>query len=347
MIERAQVTAPVGASGPADLPAPRRQGTRSWTLGRAQREVFGETLVELAHADPNVLVLDGDLANSTRADIVAAARPDRFLQMGIAEQNMLGVAAGLATLGFVPFISTFACFAVCRALDPIRVLVAQPQLNVKIVGGYSGILTGLTGKTHQVVDDLAVMRAMPGMVVLAPADDVEARAALRWAAGYAGPVYIRLARDPSPRLFDPGHPFEPCRGVVLRDGRDVALISTGVQTSRALAAAESLAEEGIEALVLHLPSLKPIDRSAIVEAARRTRLVVTTEEHTIIGGLGGAVAEVLAEELPTRVIRNGIQDTFGESAPNEALLDKYGLSAVRVADVARAALRTATEVAIR
>lgn len=310
-------------------------------LGRAQRVVFGETLADLAANDPRIVLLDGDLANSTRADIFAAAHPDRFLQMGIAEQNMVGAAAGLATLGYIPFVSTFACFAVSRALDPIRVLVAQPHLNVKIVGGYSGLLTGLTGKTHQAVDDLAVMRAMPGMVVLAPADDVEAEAVLRWAAAYDGPIYVRLARDPSPRLFSGGLSFDPGRGTVLREGRDLAIISTGIQTSRALAAAARLAEDGIEAHVLHLPSVKPIDRRAIVEAARSTRLVLTTEEHTIIGGLGGAVAEVLSEEFPTRIVRNGIEDTFGESAPNEALLDKYGLSADRVAAVARAAFRAA------
>lgn len=307
-------------------------------VGLAQREVFGRTLVELGGENADVLLLDGDLANSTKADIFADAYPYRFLQMGIAEQNMFGVAAGLATVGFVPFISTFACFAVCRALDQTRVLIAQPQLNVKIVGGYAGLLTGLTGKTHHTVEDLAIMRAMPHLQVVAPGDDVEARAALRWAAEVDGPVYLRLARDATPRLFDGEYRFAPGRAYRLRDGSDVAIISTGVHTSRVLEAAELLVREGIEATVLHVPTLKPIDADAIVEAAQDTGLVVTSEDHTIYGGLGGAVAEILSERHPTRVVRHGINDTYGESAPNAQLLDKYGLSAAHVATAVRDAI---------
>ncbi|HVA86794.1 MAG TPA: transketolase C-terminal domain-containing protein [Candidatus Saccharimonadales bacterium] len=306
----------------------------------SQRETFGRTLVELAEEDPRILVLDGDLASSTRADIFAEAYPDRFLQMGIAEQTMIGVAAGLATLGRVPFVSTFACFAVCRALDAIRVLVAQPSLNVKITGGYSGLLTGMTGKTHQVVDDIAIMRAMPHMTVLVPGDELETRQALRAAAQMSGPVYLRLTRDPSPAISGPDYRFEIGRNVLLRTGADVGLISTGVQTSRVLAAADLLAAEGIEAAVLHVPTIKPLDQESIVELARRVPRIVTSEDHTVLGGLGGAVTEVLARRHPTLVLRHGLEDTFGESAPNEALLDKYGLSAAHVAHAVRRFLRS-------
>jgi transketolase len=239
------------------------------TLGKAQREVFGETLAELGAIDPRIVILDGDLGNSTRADIFEKAFPDRFFQMGIAEQNMLGVAAGMATIGFVPFISTFAAFATSRALDPIRVLIAQPGLNVKITGAYSGLLAGKTGKTH------------------------------------------------------------------IRDGSDVTLISTGVQTSRVLEAAERLAADGIDAHVLHVPTVKPLDTGAIVKAASRTGLVATVEEHSIIGGLGGAVAETLVENYPVPMKRIGLPDGFAESGPDDALLDKYGISAERVGAAVR------------
>jgi transketolase len=304
-------------------------------MGLSQRETLGHTLVELADANDRVVVLDGDLGTSTRTDIFAAVHPARFLQMGIAEQNMVGVAAGLATLGWIPFVTTFACFAVCRALDPIRVLVAQPSLDVKIAGGYSGLLTGMTGKTHQVVDDVAVMRAMPHMTVIAPGDEDEARAAIRASAELRGPVYLRLTRDPSPHLFSSDYRFELGRTHLLRDGGDVGLISTGPQTARALQAAESLAADGIEAAVLHVPTIKPLDEDAIVGLASRVPRVVTTEDHTVIGGLGGAVAEVLSRRHPVPILRHGIADTFGESAPNEGLLEKYRLSARWLADAVR------------
>ena len=264
----------------------------------AQRVVFGETLSTLVDEYPTILLLDGDLANSTRADIFAQRHPDRFLEMGIAEQNMVGVAAGLATLGFIPFISTFAVFAVLRDADQIRVVVTQPKLNVKIVGGYSGILTGKTGKTHQAVEDIAVMRAMPDMTVIAPADGCELRGVLRAACEYAGPMYIRLTRDPTPTLFDDDYRFDLQRAVVMREGEDVSIISTGVQTVRALEAADMLAAEGMDAYVLHVPTIKPIDEQAVVQAASRTGLVLTTEDHSVIGGLGGAVAEVFGRALP-------------------------------------------------
>ena len=298
--------------------------------------VFGETLVALMGRDDRVLLLDGDLANSTRADIVAAARPDRFLQMGIAEQNLVGVAAGLATLGYRPWISTFAVFVVKRALDQVRMVVAQTHLPVRFAAAYSGLLTGFTGKTHQAVEDLAVMRAMPGMTVLAPADAWECEAAILWAAEHPGPVYLRLARDPSPAVFSARPSYDPARGTWLRRGRDLSLIGTGLQSARLLQAAALLAGDGIEAGVLHLPALKPFDAGALLEAAA-PGLVVTAEEHSVIGGLGSLVAETLAQSRPTRVLRLGIPDVFGESGTNADLLEAFGLSAGQLtARVARA-----------
>ena len=297
----------------------------------AQRDAFGDTLVELIDQDERVYVLDGDLANSTKADTVAQERPERFLEMGVAEQNMMGVAAGMAACGLVPWLSSFACFLVNRDLDQLRVTVAQPGLNVKIAGAYSGLLTGNTGKTHQEVADLAVMRAMPNMVVLAPADAVEVRLAMLAANQHDGPVYMRLTRDPHPVIFPADYAFEIGRAVPVRDGSDVTIISTGEQTVRALQAAELLEAKGVSAHVLHVPTLKPLDEAAIVAAAARTGRVVTTEDQSIIGGLGGAVAEVLGEQRPTPIKRLGLQDCFGESAPNDALLEKYALTPAHVA----------------
>ena len=307
-------------------------------MGRPMREIFGETVAALADDDPRIVMLDGDVGSSTRADIFEKAHPDRYLQMGIAEQNMLGVAAGLATMGLIPFISTFVSFAVVRPLDQIRVLIAQTGLNVKITPGYAGLFTGQTGMSHIIVDDLAIMRAMPGMVSVAPADDVEADRVLRWAATYDGPVYVRLVRDATQRIFDESYRFEFGKAVVVREGATVTLVSTGTQTARVVDAADLLAADGIDAHVLHVPTVKPLDVGAIVAAAERTGRVITVEEHTIIGGLGGAIAETLSEHRPTRISRIGLQDLYPESGTNEALLDIYGLSAVRVAEQVRAIL---------
>jgi transketolase len=304
---------------------------------KAQRVAFGETLVEIMRRDPRVLVLDGDLANSTRADIVAAECPDRFFEMGIAEQNMAGVAAGLATLGFIPFISTFAAFSAKRDLDQIRIVIAQPNLHVIITGAYSGIQTGKTGKTHQSVEDITIFRAMPNMTVVAPADDVEVRKAMHALVDdLQGPAYLRLTRDPYRTVFDSSYTFEIGKAVTLREGDDVALIGTGEQSVRCLEAAELLANQGVSAYVLHMPTIKPLDEEAILAAARRTGRIVTAEDHTIIGGLGGAVAETLGEKLPTLMKRIGWQDVFGESAPNEPLLEKYGLTPRHIAQAAMA-----------
>jgi transketolase len=304
-------------------------------MGRPMREIFGETVAELANDDPRIVMLDGDVGSSTRADIFEKAHPERYLQMGIAEQNMLGVAAGMATMGLVPFISTFVSFAVVRPLDQIRVLIAQTGLNVKITPGYAGLFTGQTGMSHIIVDDMSIMRAMPGMITVSPADDIEAAQALRWAAAYDGPCYVRLVRDATQRLFDESYRFELGKAVVVREGSDVTLISTGSQTPRVVDAADLLAAEGIDAHVLHVPTLKPIDVAAIVAAAERTGRVITVEEHSVIGGLGGAVAEVLSEHRPTLVQRIGLQDVYVESGTNEDLLDIYRLSATRVAEQVR------------
>jgi transketolase len=307
----------------------------------ALRDAWGEHLIALSDRYPELLVLDGDLANSTKADIIANARPDRFFEMGIAEQNMIGVAAGLATVGYVPWISTFAAFIAKRALDQIRVVVAQPHLNVKLCGSYSGILTGKTGKTHQSVEDLAVFRAMPGVTTIAPADAIELRSAMDAMMESPGPTYLRVTRDPSPCIFASDYTFQIGKAVLLRSGSDIAIISTGVQTVRSFEAAELLAGENIEASVLHVPTLKPLDVEAIVDVAARTKAIVTAEDHSIIGGLGSAVAETLSERLPTRIKRVGWQDVYGESGPNDALLEKYGLTSRNVVEAAHSLLATA------
>ncbi len=306
---------------------------------KAMRVVWAETLIELAAEDERLVVLDGDLANSTMASMVDAACPDRFVELGIAEQNLVGAAAGMAHTGFVPWVSSFAVFLTHRAADPLRMLVAQTRANVKIAGAYSGMLTGVTGKSHQDVQDLAIVRAMPEMTVLAPADEHECRAMMRWSMGYDGPVYLRLARDPSPAVFDETYRFAPGAPRVLRSGRDVALVATGVQTPRTLAAAELLADEGIDAAVIHVGCVKPLDEGLLVNTLAGFDTVVTTEEHSVIGGLGGLVAEVLSARAPARVVRIGVQDEFGESAPNEFLLDRYGLSPARVAAQVREVAR--------
>ena len=292
----------------------------------SMRDAFGRALLELGNVNQQIVVLDADLTAATKVDMFAAAHPGRFFEIGIAEQNMMGIAAGLAAMGFIPFTSTIACFASKRDLDQIRVMIAQPNLNVNIAGACSGLLAGKGGKTHQSVQDIAIMRSMPNMVVLVPGDGVEAAKAVPVAAEYDGPVYLRLTRDPSPIIFDDNYDFQIGRAVVLREGHDVTIMTTGLMGPRALEAADELSQEGINAHVLHLPTVKPLDEEAIVAAAKKTGLVVTAEEHSILGGLGGGVAEILGEKLPTLMKRVGLKDTYAESGPNEAMLDKYGLT---------------------
>lgn len=306
--------------------------------GKALRLAFGETITDLAATDKRIVVLDGDTGSSTFTSLFEAEYPDRFFQMGITEQNMLGMAAGMASLGLVPIVSTFSCFIVSRAHDSIRVLIAQPRANVKLMGGYAGLLAGMTGKTHLMFDDVSIMRAMANMTVVAPADEVETRSALKAIIEYDGPVYFRLTRSDSPILFDDDYEFELGKAVTVREGTDVTVFSTGVQTARAYEAAEALALEGIGVHLVHVPTIKPLDVDAVVAAATKTGLVVTTEEHTIIGGLGGAIAEALAVNAPTPMILHGLQDVFGESGPDGALLDKYGISPEKTAAAIRDAV---------
>jgi transketolase len=308
--------------------------------GKALRVAFGETIAELGKTDPRIVALDGDLASSTRADIFEAAHPDRFFQMGIAEQNLFGVAAGMTTVGFIPFVSTFACFAVARALDSIRVLIAQPKLPVKIAGGYAGLLAGMTGKTHLIFDDVAIMRAMANMVTVCPADEVETRQAIKAIIDYDGPVYLRLTRPNTPILFDDSYEFELGKATTIRDGDAATVFATGTHTTRVFEAAELLAADGIDVKLVHVPTIKPLDEDAIVEAAKATGFAITAEEHTIIGGLGGAVAETLGDRYPVPVKRIGLADVYGESGPDDALLEKYGISVEKTAESIRGLVAT-------
>lgn len=304
---------------------------------RPQREIWGETLASIADDDPTLVVIDGDLANSTKADLFAARHPERFIEAGIAEQNMVGIAFGLSTLGYRPWLSTFGVFLTHRALDPIRMLVSQTRASVRLAGSYSGLLNGSSGKTHQDIEDLAIMRAMPHLTVLAPADDVEAEAIVRWASQHDGAVYVRLARDAVRRVFeDGGYEFRLGAVHTVRRGGntpDIGLVSTGVQSSRVLEAAELLTGRGLQARVVHVPTIKPLDEDGLVAALNGAPLVITVEEHSIIGGLGSLVSEVFAgREDGRRVVRLGLADEWSESGPNHFLLDKYGLAPERVAE---------------
>lgn len=292
----------------------------------SMRDVFGDTLLQLTLDDETVYALDGDLANSTKVDTVAVNNPEKFLQMGIAEQNMMSVAAGLASTGLQPWATTFAAFLSKRAIDQIQVQIAQPHLNVKMIGAYSGLLTGLTGKSHQALEDIAIFRTLANMVVLAPADGVEVKKMMEFANKYDGPVYIRLARDNYPLIFSEDYDFELGRAVTLKEGKDIAIIATGTQTSRSLEAAEQLEAEGISVSVIHMPTIKPLDKEAIIKAAETAGVIVTAEEHSIYGGLGSAVAEVLVEEKPVPMLRVGVRDRNSESGPNEEMLEKYEIS---------------------
>ena len=315
---------------PPIVAIPVAQGTR-----QSMREAFGDTLVRLGETDPRVVVLDADLANSTKTDRFAVAYPGRFFQLGIGEQNMVTLAAGMASVGLIPFTSTFTPFLLHRALDQITVAVAQSGHPVKLGGCYSGIATSRTGKSHQSVEDLAIARAMPGLTVIAPADDREAAQAIAASARYPAPVYLRLNRDGERPVFDTDYQFEIGRCVMLSSGTDLALISTGVQTARAVEAVRTLTTAGLSVYHLHVPTLKPLDAEAIVQAARATGLVVTAEEHSVLGGLGGAVCEILSEQYPVPVKRIGLADVYTESATDEELLDRHGLTAGHMAAAAR------------
>ena len=292
----------------------------------ATRESYGNALVELGEKFDNVVVLDADLANATKTDKFKKAFPERHIDCGIAEGNMMGIAAGLSTTGKVPFASTFAMFAAGRAFEQVRNSIGYPHLNVKIGATHAGISVGEDGATHQCNEDLALMRAIPGMVVINPSDDVEARAAVKAAYFHEGPVYLRFGRLAVPVINDyPDYCFEVGKGVKLREGSDVTVIATGLCVSHALEAAERLAAEGIEAQVINIHTIKPLDEELVIKAARETGKVVTVEEHSVIGGLGSAVCDVLCGQGVGKVRKLGIQDVFGESGPAAELIHKYGL----------------------
>ena len=294
----------------------------------ATRDSYGNALTELAEAYPNLVVLDADLAAATKTGIFKKAYPDRHIDCGIAECNMVGIAAGLAAAGKVPFVSSFAMFAAGRAFEQVRNSVGYPKLNVKIGATHAGISVGEDGATHQCCEDLALMRTIPGMVVMNPSDDVEAKAAVKAALDHEGPVYIRFGRLAVPVINDkPDYKFEIGKGVVLREGKDVTLVATGLEVAETMEAAEKLAADGIDAKVINIHTIKPLDEELIVAAAKETGKVVTIEEHSVIGGLGSAVCDCLSEKAPTPVLKIGVNDTFGESGPAVELIKKYGLDA--------------------
>lgn len=292
----------------------------------ATRDAYGDALKELGGTNNNVVVLDADLSGSTKTGVFKKSYPDRFINVGIAEQNLIGTAAGLAAAGKVPFASTFAMFASGRAFEIIRNSVCYPNLNVKIAATHAGLTVGEDGATHQALEDISIMRSLPNMVVLNPADAVETKQCIKVAAEYNGPVYIRLGRSKTPVIFDESYKFEIGKGVELKEGSDVTIIATGIMVEKALEASEELEKSGINARVINISTIKPIDKDMIIKAAKETKGIVTVEEHSIIGGLGSAVAEVVSENNPTKVLRIGTMDKFGESGDGNDLLEKYGLT---------------------
>lgn len=305
-------------------------------IKKATRESYGEALVALGEKYENLVVLDADLAAATKTGMFRKAFPDRFYDCGIAEANMMGVAAGLAATGMIPFASSFAMFAAGRAFEIVRNSIGYPHLNVKIGATHAGISVGEDGATHQCCEDIALMRTIPGMVILNPADDVEAKAAVEAAIQYQGPVYCRFGRLAVPIINDPEtYQFEIGKGITLREGTDLTLVATGLMVNEALQAAEVLAAEGISARVLNIHTIKPLDTELIAAAARETGCLITCEEHSIIGGLGSAVAECVAESCPVPVYRVGVKDTYGYSGPAVALLKEFGLCAENIAAVAK------------
>ncbi|SHH48710.1 transketolase family protein [Tepidibacter thalassicus] len=293
----------------------------------ATREAYGNALVKLGKENENVVVLDADLSKSTKTAGFKKEFPERFFNMGIAEQNLVGTAAGLSTAGKIPFASTFAMFAAGRAFEIIRNSVCYPKLNVKICATHAGISVGEDGASHQSVEDVAVMRSIPNMTVIVPADGVETEKVIFEIAKYNGPVYVRLGRSAVPTIFDESYEFKIGKGIEIKEGNDATVIACGIMVNEAVKAHEILKEEGISLRVINMPTIKPIDSDIIVKAAKETKAIVTAEEHNIIGGLGSAVSEVLAENCPVPMKRVGVKDTFGESGTPAELLEKYGLTA--------------------
>lgn len=303
----------------------------------ATRESYGNALAELGKEHEDVVVLDADLAAATKTGVFKKAFPERHIDCGIAECNMIGVAAGIATTGKVPFASSFAMFAAGRAYEQVRNSVGYPKLNVKIGATHAGISVGEDGATHQCNEDIALMRTIPGMVVINPADDIEAKAAVKAAYEHMGPVYLRFGRLAVPVINDnEDYKFELGKAVTLREGTDVTIIASGLPVSEALDAAEKLAEDGISAEVINIHTIKPLDEEAVIKAAAKTGKIVTVEEHSVIGGLGSAVCDVVAEKAPARVMKIGINDVFGESGPAKELIKKYGLDAENIYEKVKA-----------
>ncbi|MEE0452174.1 transketolase family protein [Peptacetobacter sp.] len=298
----------------------------------ATREAYGKTLVELVE-NKDIVVLDADLAGATKTAMFKKACPERFFDMGIAEGDMMGTAAGLAVSGKIPFASTFAIFAAGRGFEQIRNSICYPNINVKIAATHAGVTVGEDGGSHQAIEDISLMRSLPNMVVLNPADAVEARQMVLAAAEYVGPMYLRFGRAATPVIHDESYKFELGKGEVVKEGKDVSIIATGIMVAKALEAAETLKAEGIDAEVINISTIKPLDNELVLASAKKTGKVVTAEEHSIIGGLGSAVCELLAEEYPVKVTRIGVKDVFGQSGTPAALLEHYGLTA---ADIVKA-----------
>ncbi len=308
-------------------------------IKKATRESFGEAVTALAEQDPDIVVLDADLAEATKTGIFKKKYPDRFIDCGIAECNMIGIAAGLATCGKIPFAASFAMFSAGRAFEQVRNSVGYPHLNVKIVGSHAGISVGEDGATHQCCEDIALMRAIPGMVVLNPCDHYEMQAAVKAAAEYNGPVYLRLGRLAVESVNNnDDYRFEIGKGITLREGGDITIIATGLMVGEAVKAADRLKEQGISARVLDFHTVKPLDTELVLKAAKETGKIVTAEEHSVIGGLGEAVSSYLSEVLPTPVMKIGVNDVFGHSGPAAELLKEFGLSAEHIEETVKKAL---------
>lgn len=305
---------------------------------KAMREAYGEALVELGKVNPDVVVLDADVASSSRSILFKQAFPDRFFNIGIAEGNMVGIASGLAASGKIPFVNTFAFLLALRAADPVRSLVAYNHLNVKLAGAYGGFSDSYDGASHQSVEDVSIMRTLPNMTVIVVADEFQARQAVFAAAELQGPVYLRLSRAEVPAIYQTDSVYQIGKGIVLREGTDVTLVANGYMVTKAMEAADLLAHEGINAEVIDMHTVKPIDAALILESGRKTGALVTVEEHSIYGGLGSAVAEVLAGEMPLPQEILGIRDVFGESGAYEAILSKHGLDKVAIVHAAKKAV---------
>ncbi len=307
-------------------------------MKKSTRQAYGEALVELGRQNNNIVVLDADLTKSTKTNLFQEAFPERHINVGIAEADLIGTAAGLATCGKIPFASTFAMFAAGRAFEQIRNTVAYPKLNVKIAPTHAGISVGEDGGSHQSVEDISLMRSIPGMVVLSPADATETKKMIFAAAEYNGPVYIRMGRLDVPVLFDDSYDFQIGVANTIKEGTDVTILATGLMTARALEAAEKLQDEGVSVRVVNVGTIKPLDGETVLKAAQETKFIVTAEEHSVIGGLGSAVSEFLSETHPTLVKKVGIYDVFGQSGKAEELLEKYELTSTKLISVIKETL---------